>query len=62
MKEAERFLRYMLLCARHETPFDLKSHVPRIRRILGAHQEENKDQLLMFKEPALHSNNLSQDV
>jgi hypothetical protein len=40
--EAEQFLRYLLACSTHPTPFDLKAHVPRIKRILGEYPDEDR--------------------
>lgn len=43
--ERKQFLRYLLMCATHDKPFDLKAHVPRIKRLVEAdeqrHTEEN---------------------
>ena len=37
--EITQFLRYLQTCGGHDAPFDLKAHLPRIQRLLDAHDE-----------------------
>jgi hypothetical protein len=39
--EIVQFLRYLQACGGHDGPFDLKAHLPRIQRLLDAH-DQNK--------------------
>ena len=33
------FLRYLLACAGHDTPFDIKAHIPRIESLIKNYEE-----------------------
>jgi len=37
--EITQFLRYLQACGGHDAPFDLKAHLPRIQRLLDAHDK-----------------------
>ena len=37
--EITQFLRYLQTCGGHDAPFDLKAHLPRIQRLLDAHDK-----------------------
>ena len=37
--EITQFLRYLQTCGGHDAPFDLKAHLPRLQRLLDAHDK-----------------------
>lgn len=40
--EIVQFLRYLQACGGHAAPFDLKAHLPRIQRLLDAHEQSKQ--------------------